>query len=148
MILHVLFSHKSKFLCHKHAGILPALLYTFLMADDIITAISPDVSNYIPSSASFLAEILDRSPRQLFIFIIWNNFFWIKVSKKDFIKFCKKKHYSRGYNQFISPGYVHTVVTLIIQLHSFSTMPTHHWLFTRQGNCSYARPRNKKSIIV
>ena len=33
-------------------------------------------------SASFLAEISVTSPRKLFIFIIWKNIFWMKVSKK------------------------------------------------------------------
>ena len=36
-------------------------------------------------SASFLAEISVRSPRKLFIYIIYKHIFWIKVSKKYFI---------------------------------------------------------------
>ena len=39
----------------------------------------------IPYSASFLAEISVSSPRKLFIFIIYKNIFWLKVSKKYFI---------------------------------------------------------------
>ena len=42
--------------------------------------------------ASFSAEISVRSPRTLFIFIIYNNLFWIQVSKKYFISFRERKH--------------------------------------------------------
>ena len=38
----------------------------------------------VRTSASFLAEISVRSPRILFVFIIYENTFWIKVSKKTF----------------------------------------------------------------
>ena len=36
-------------------------------------------------SASFFAEKSARSPRKLFIFVIYKNIFWMKVSKKHFI---------------------------------------------------------------
>ena len=45
-------------------------------------------------SASFLAELSVRSPWKLFIFIIWKNIFWIKVSQNKIIKFWKRKHCS------------------------------------------------------
>ena len=45
------------------------------------------------TSASFLAEISVRSPRKLFIFIIYKNLLCIKVSKKYFIYFWKRKHW-------------------------------------------------------
>ena len=47
--------------------------------------------HWITSSASFLTEISVSSPRKLFIFIIFKNIFWIKVSKKYFIQFWKRK---------------------------------------------------------
>ena len=37
------------------------------------------------SSASFLAELSVRSPRKLFIFIIYKNVSWMKVSKNKLI---------------------------------------------------------------
>ena len=37
------------------------------------------------TSASFLADLSVRSPRKLFIFIIYKNIFWIKVSNKYYI---------------------------------------------------------------
>ena len=40
-------------------------------------------------SASFLAEISVRSPRTLFIFIIYKKLSWIKISKKTFYLFLK-----------------------------------------------------------
>ena len=43
-------------------------------------------------SASFLAELSVSSPQKLFIFIIYKNIFWIKVSKKYFIQFSERKH--------------------------------------------------------
>ena len=64
------------------------------------------------SSASFLAEIPLRSPRKLFIFIIYKYIYRIKVSKKIINWFWKKKHCSRdwcvlwkygtsGHNRFV-----------------------------------------------
>ena len=55
-------------------------------------------------SASFLAEISARSPRKLFIFIIWKILFWIKVSNKYFIKFWKRKHCFTCRHGVPSPG--------------------------------------------
>ena len=42
------------------------------------------------SSTAFSAEISVSSPRKLFIFSIWNNILWIKVSKMYFIYFWKQ----------------------------------------------------------
>ena len=42
-------------------------------------------------SASFLAEISVGSPQKLYIFIIYKNIFWIKVSKKYFYLILKKE---------------------------------------------------------
>ena len=43
-------------------------------------------------SASFLTRISASSPRKFSICIIYKNLFWIKVSKKYFIKFWNRKH--------------------------------------------------------
>ena len=40
------------------------------------------ICRHVIISASFLAEISIRSPRKIFIFIIYKNVFWIKVSRK------------------------------------------------------------------
>ena len=45
----------------------------------------------VRSSASFLAEVSVRSPRKLFIFIIYRNIFRIKLSKKTFHLILKKE---------------------------------------------------------
>ena len=42
-------------------------------------------------SAVFLAEILVCSPRKLYIYIIYKNIFWIKVSKKYVYLVLKKE---------------------------------------------------------
>ena len=45
----------------------------------------------VRSSGYFLAEISVSSPGKLFIFIIYKNLFWIKVSKKIFDLILKKE---------------------------------------------------------
>ena len=44
--------------------------------------VSAKAKTLLQSSASFLAETSVSSPQKSFIYIIYNNIFWIKVSKK------------------------------------------------------------------
>ena len=68
----------------------PQLPWKFVESTRIDTS---DVWRNEGLCASFLAEISGRSPRKYFIFIICKNLFWIKVSKKYFIQFWKRKHW-------------------------------------------------------
>ena len=54
-------------------------------------------AHHMSPSASFLAEISVRSPRKLYIFMIYKNIFWIKVSKKHFIWFWKQQYWWAPY---------------------------------------------------
>ena len=56
------------------------------------------------TSASLLAETSVRSPRKLFIFIIYKNIFRIKVSKKYFIYFSKQKHWAQRQQPKFAPS--------------------------------------------
>ena len=53
---------------------------------------SPQVAH----STYFFADISVRSPRKMFIFIIWKNISWITVSKKYFIWIWKQKYWLLG----------------------------------------------------
>ena len=65
---------------------------TFTVATTLSAALIWKRTHYIwcnctweRTSASFLAETSVRSPRQLFIFIMYRHIFWIKVRKKTYI---------------------------------------------------------------
>ena len=58
------------------------------------------------TSASYLAEISVKSPRKLFIFIIYKNIFWIKVSKKTF-NFNFEKSFTGWHSLQTGTGAIH-----------------------------------------
>ena len=67
------------------------------------------------TSASYLAGISVRSAQKLFIFIVYTNILWIKVSNKYFILFWKQKHWC-----------------------------WHRWQFTVPYHCQLFHPQNKR----
>ena len=69
----------------------PYKYYWFLMKIQILRGdvhdISAETKSMMLTSASFLAEISVRSPQKLYIFFIYKNIFWLKVSKKKLFNF-------------------------------------------------------------